>query len=170
MFRTFHRGAVESRADLESHRRREGHHRLRQISLEFIKNRFAESDGDIARYAFNHTAERIPVPPCRVNPFRHLRAHVRIWASHRTCLYLLQRYRIGVNIRCQGMNLLDVSEDFGLTRLAQELFGNRATGDAADGFARAGPAAALPIPNAVFLLIRKIGVRGTIDILQVFVI
>ena len=56
------------------------------------------------------------------------------------------------------MNLLDVSEDFGLTRLAQELFGNRATGDAADGFARTGPAAALPIPNAVFLLIRKIGV------------
>ena len=170
MFRTSHRGAAEPRADLEPHRRGEGHHRLRQISLEFIKNRFAESDGDIARYGFNHAAERIAFPPCRINPFRHRRAHVRIWASHWTCLYLLQRYRIGVNSRCQGMNLLDVSEDFRLARLAQELFGNRATGDTADGFARAGPAAALPIPNPVFLLICKIGVRRTIDILQVFVI
>ena len=68
------------------------------------------------------------------------------------------------------MNLLDVSEGFGLTCFAQELFGNRAAGDTADGFARACPAAALPIPNPVFLLICKIGVRGTIDILQVFVI
>ena len=57
------------------------------------------------------------------------------------------------------LDLFDVGQGFDAEPFAQNFFGDGAGGDAADGFARAGAAAALPVADAVFGKIGEVRVR-----------
>ena len=70
--------------DLEPHRRREGHHRLCQISLELVEHRFTESNGDIPGHGFDNPTEGVAVPSRLIDTLRHLLAGSRIWTSDET--------------------------------------------------------------------------------------
>ena len=60
----------------------------------------------------------------------------------------------------EGPDLLDVADDLDAVFLREHLLGDGAGGHPADGLPGACPAAALPVPNAVFGLVRVVGVRG----------
>src|SRR2546430_15917742 len=56
VLRAAHARGGKTRPDLETFRRRQTEHRLRQIGFELVENRLAESDRRVADYAFDYTA------------------------------------------------------------------------------------------------------------------
>ncbi len=64
------------------------------------------------------------------------------------------------------MNLFDVRDDVRAALRFEQLFGNRPGGYPANGFARTGAPAALPVANAVFGIVGIVGVRGPVDMAE----
>ena len=157
MFGASHRDTPEARTDLETHRRRERHHPLCQICLELVKDRFTKSNRNVAYNRLNYAPKRISIATCLINTFRHFRTHNRIRTAYRTRFYLLKRYRVCIHFSRQRMDLLDISKRFSSCSLTQDLFRNSPGCDAPNSFTCARSPTALPIPDAIFLLIRKIG-------------
>ncbi|MFM1941773.1 MAG: hypothetical protein RI897_755 [Verrucomicrobiota bacterium] len=58
--------------------------------------------------------------------------------------------------------MLDGGEDFDAEEFLEQFLSDGACGDAADGFARAGAATALPVSDSEFGLVGVIGVGGAV--------
>jgi hypothetical protein len=72
--------------------------------------------------------------------------------------------RAPINARGNFVNLRDVGDDLEalFRKFAQNFFRDRAGRDAPDRFPRGSPAAALPVPDAVFGFVSEVGVRRTV--------
>ena len=143
---------------------------LRQVGLELVEDRLAQPGG-------TPTATSSQMPPIESWSLRTSSIRAIICAAaagsgqrHRVGLDLLQRHlrRVG-NVGDDVADLLDVAEDADAV-LGQQFLGDGPGRHPADGFARAGAAAAAIVAEAVLGVEGEIGMAGTILVLDVAVI
>ena len=153
------RDAAEAGADFKRLRRGQAQHGFGQIRLQFVEHRFAPAGGNAARNAFDDAADGVARAPHFFDEPDHFFRRRLVRTTDDVRLDVLEFDLVRVYVGDEPLDLFDVGQDFDAEPFAQNFLRNRAGGDAADRFARAGAAAALPVANAVFGEISEIRVR-----------
>jgi hypothetical protein len=164
-----HACAREPGADLEALARRQRQHGLGEVGLELVEHRLPQARGHAVRDAADDAAERVPAAARLVDTLSHRLCGLRVRAAGRRSLDRLPRDGEQVELGLDGVHLADASHDLADPVMAQHLARHRTGGDAPDGLSRAGAAASLPVADAVLRVIGVVGVRRTIDALQLLV-
>lgn len=73
---------AEPFAELDALDRGDAEHRLADIRLEFVEDRFAETRRHAARPHFDHAAERVETAARLFDALDHQRRHARVGAAH----------------------------------------------------------------------------------------
>ena len=161
--------AGEAAADLEALRGRQREHALREIGLELVEHRLAESRRHAPRQARHDAAEGVAAPPRGVDALLHARRGLGVGAAHGVRLDLGQGDGVGVDLGVDVVHLRHPREHLDPTGRAQQLARHGARRDAAHGLPGARPPAALPVPDAVLRLGGEVGVGRAVDVLHRFV-
>ena len=151
--------AAEAGADFKRLRRRQAQHRLGQVRFELVEHRLAPAGRNAARDAFDDAADGVALAPHFLDEPDHFLRRLRVGAADDVRFDVLEFHLVRVHVRDEPLDLFDVSQRFDAEFLAQNLFRNRAGGDAANGFARARATAALPGADAVFGEVGEVRVR-----------
>src|SRR5581483_1899542 len=159
VLRAPHSRCRKTGTDLESFCRRYAEHRLGQISLELVENRFTEPRRDAADDAFNDPTNRITLAAHFLNKRDHLIRRRGVRATNNILLNILRLHSRTIDLRNDFMNLRDVSNDLEFCVQHRQYFlRNCASCDSTNGLPRRSTAAALPVSNSVLGLISEIGV------------
>ena len=134
VFAAFEQGAAEARPDLEALGGGKGHHRLGQVRLQLVEDGHAQTRCGVAHHAFDHTATGVAVPSDRLDPFDHLSSCGGVRATNDVAFDRLQRHRLGIHCRLDGVDAFDPGQHFRACGLGQQLLGDRTGGHAPDRF------------------------------------
>ena len=160
--RAGHGEAGKARTGFKALARGQREHGFCQVRFEFVKDRLAPAGGNAMGDSFDDAAEGIALFAGRVNALNDLLGNLGVGHAGDVGLHLLAGDGDGVDVGNEGVNLADIGDDVDVA-IAFEQFARNCPGcNPANGFARAGSAAALPVANAVFFLIRVIRVRGAV--------
>ena len=162
VFGAGHRDAAETGADLEALAGRQREHRLREVGLQLVEHRLAQTRRHSPRHRFDHAAQGVAVLAGLLDAFDDTNGHVLVGAARDVRFHLGLGDGVGVHLGCELPDLLDVADDFNAVVAGEQLLGDRSRGHSPDGLARARPAAALPVANAVFGVVGVIGVGGPV--------
>ena len=155
-----HGDATETGADFEALGRGQAEHRLGEVGLEAVEHRVAPADWQAACDALDQAADGVAGFAGALDQADHFFGDGAVWAADNVGLDIAQPDLVGVDVSNDFFDLFNVGQHFDAVALFQKFLGHGTGGDAADGFARAGAAAALPVAVAEFLLVRVVGVGG----------
>jgi len=148
-------------ANFKSLCRGQAHHGLGQIGFQFVKDRLAQRMRNSTDDAFDRAADAVALGADFLDAVDHFLRGGGIGAAHRGRIDIGGRYRFGINLGIDVVDRTDIGDDFEFgMEGADDFLGDDSGGDAADGFAGGGAASTFPVPDAIFGLIGKIGVRG----------
>ena len=153
--------AGKAAADLEAFGGGEAHQGFGEVGLEFVEDGLAEPGGDAADGALDDAADAVALGADGFDEGDHLFGHRGVGAADDIGLDVGEGDGGGIDLGGQLMDGFDVGDDLQRgAQLGEDLFRDGSGGDAADGLARGGATAALPVADAVFGLVGEVGVRG----------
>jgi hypothetical protein len=155
-----HGDATEAGADFEALGRGQAEHRLGQVGLESVEHRVAPANGQASCDTLDQSADGVAGFAGALDQSNHFVGDGAVRAADNVGLDIAQLDLLGVDVGDDFFDLFNVGQHFDAVPLFQKFLGHGTGGDAADSFARAGAAAALPVAEAEFLLVRVVGMRG----------
>lgn len=153
--------ALEARAHLETLRRRQRQHRLRQVGLEPVEHRVAPADRDVAGDAQHDAADAVALAAPLLDQLDHRRRGRRVRTAEDVRLHLLRRECVRVDRRLQVLHLSHAREHFHAPAGLEDLLRQRAGGDPSDGLPRARASAPGPRPMPVLRVVGVVGMART---------
>ncbi|MDB6067936.1 MAG: hypothetical protein JWR26_4144 [Pedosphaera sp.] len=153
--------AAEAGADVKSFGGRKAEHGFAQVCFQSVEHRFAPSGRNATRDAFDDSADAVAGAAHFLDETDHFLCGNRIGTADNVGFDIPGLDCFGIHIGDEALDLFDVSEDFDPELFAENFFGDGAGGDATDGFAGAGTAAALPIADAELGSVGVVGVGRT---------
>ena len=152
--------AIKAGADVEALGGGEAEHGFGEVGLEAVEDGFAPADGDFAGEAVDDAADAVAGGTGFLDAGDHAGGGFGVGAANGVGLDLGEGDVFEVDLGGDVLDLGDAGEDFDAEALAEDFFGDGTSGNAADGFAGAGAAAALPVAESVFGLVGVVGVGG----------
>ena len=162
MFAAFHGDAAKAGANLEPFAGGQAEHRLGEVGLEPVEDRFAPANRHAAGHSEEHTAHAVARLAGAIDKANHFLSRRFVRATDDVGFDLFERKFVGVNLGRNFLHLLDAREHFDTELLLQNFLGNRARGHAADGFARAGTAATGPGADTILSVVCVIGMARSV--------
>ena len=151
-------GAGKPRTDLEPFGGGYREHGLGQLGLELVEDRLTPAGRHLAAHAGDHAADTVLGLLGPGHQGFHFGGGGRVRAAHPVAVHRLPGDLVDVDRRRRNVaDGADPGDDLDAIDLVEHLFHHGAGGHAADGFARAGAAAARSGADAVFGLIGVVG-------------
>src|ERR1700730_304990 len=154
--------AGEARPDFKPFRGREAEHRLRKVGLQLVEDRFSKSGRNPSDHALDHATDRVSVFSHRLDEIDHSLGSHRIRAANNRFFDVRNSNFRGIHHAFNALYALYVGDNLEFGKpVTQHLFGDGASSNTTDCFTSRGTTPALPIPDAVLLMIRVVSVRRT---------
>src|SRR5688572_1911540 len=101
--------AAEAAANIEPLRRRQAQHGFSQVSFKPIEDRFTPAGGTSACHPANDATDAVALGACLLNQLNHALSSRGIRTTNDVRFNRRSRHRIGIDLRADGLNLLNVS-------------------------------------------------------------
>lgn len=162
MFEAGEFDAIEAGADFEAAGGGQAEHGFGEVGFEPVEDGFTPAWGDIPCDAEDDTADGIAGAAHSFDEPDHFFGGFGVGTADDIGFDVFGAELVGVDGGGDFLDLLDGGEDFDAEEFPEQFLGDGACGDAADGFACAGAAAALPVSYAEFGLVGVVGVGGAV--------
>ena len=170
MLAALQQGAGKPGADFKALGRRQRHHGFGEVGFQLVKDWRAHPDGRIAHDALDHPPAGVAFPANGLNALDHLLGDRLVRAAHNVRFHGFEAHPSGIHVGFDGVNAAYPGDHLGAVGLGQQLFGNGASGHAANRLAGGGASTPTAGLDAVLRLVGGIGMGGPKGHLHLLVI
>ncbi len=158
MFEAGEFDAIKAGAYFEAARGWQAEHGFGEVGFQPVEDWFTPARGDITCDAEDYAADGVACAAHFFDEPDHFLGCFGVGTADDIGFDILGAELVGIDGGGDFLDLLDGGQDFDSEEFLEQLFRDGTCGDPADGFARAGASAALPIPNAELGLVGIVGV------------